>query len=31
MDKRGNDPLQEELSSSQVYKTLTGSGIHMAG
>lgn len=31
MDKRGNDPLQEELRSSQVYKTLKGSGIPMAG
>lgn len=31
MKKQGNDPLQEELRSSQIYKTLTGSGIPMAG
>ncbi len=31
MDQKGNRPLQEELHSSQVYRTLTGSGIPLAG
>ncbi len=31
MKKNGNDPLQEELRSSQVYKLLTGSGMPVAG
>lgn len=31
MDKRENQPLQEELRSSQVYRTLKSSGIPMAG
>ena len=31
MDKKGNDPLREELRSSQVYHVLKGSGIPVAG
>ena len=31
MEKKGNDSLQEELRSSQVYHVLTGSGIPLAG
>lgn len=31
MEKKGNDPLREELRSSQVYHVLKGSGIPVAG
>ena len=31
MNDRGNQPLEEELRSSQVYRTLKGSGIPVAG